>query len=123
MQLFVINNVDYTKHITVPSWKVNSFDIYETWEDGNWVTHREKHRSKVKGTFTMYFDDITEFDNFMNALQTQKTSEGYIIATVYVTNLNTTKSGNFYIDCDPANNKPLFDKTRHDGFDVTIEER
>lgn len=128
--LFIINGTDLTSHITVPSYKVSEFPVYEEWKDANKVTHRDVIRYRVQGSFTMYFDTDAEYWDFINLIEENRTLDDYVIATVALNNkkdLNNrepkivTKS--FYISFDPVNNGPLYQRKAHEGMEVTIEER
>lgn len=125
MQLFVVNNKDFTHHITVPSYKVNKNQSYEEWTDSNYVTHREITRTKVSGNFKLLYDEIVELDEFFDTIEALKAAsdDGSIEATVYLNNLHTTETVHVFVSYSPSNEKPFFQKQKVSGFEVTIEER
>lgn len=125
MQLFVVNNKDFTHHITVPSYKVNKNQSYEEWTDSNYVTHREITRTKVSGNFKLLYDEIVELDEFFDTIEALKVAsdDGSIEATVYLNNLHTTETVHVFVSYSPSNEKPFFQKQKVSGFEVTIEER
>ena len=120
--LFVVNGVDVTTHITVPSYKVLEYTIGEKWTDANEVDHKDVIRKRAKGSFTVLFNDITEYTNFLSLIEDNTTTGDYIIATVYLNNKNTTKTGNFFIEMEPQNEMPFMGCREVEGFDVNIEE-
>lgn len=125
-QLFTINSTDFTPFITVPSYKVNEFDISDDWEDGNKRKHKYIVRTQVKGSFTMKFQKSTDFNNFFSVIDTNKVTSGEYsgacLASVYVQNKNTVKSVYVYISADPADSLPVLGTADDEGFEVTIEE-
>ncbi len=126
MQLFIINETDFTQFIEVPSYRVNEVDISDDWKDGNYVMHKNIVRSQIKGSFSVKFTNIADFDNFFTVINENKIAtgdhSGAVLTSVYVNNKNEVKSAYLFITADPANTKPLFAAPSYDGFEVTIEE-
>ena len=126
MQMFIINGIDFTRFITVPSYKVNELDVFDEWEDGNRRKHKYIVRSQIKGSFTLKFTNIDDFNNFFATVNSNKVATGdyagAVLATVYMVNRNAVKSTYVFITADPADTLPLFASPSYDGFDVTIEE-
>lgn len=134
MQLFSIStivngetvNVDFTNNITVPSYKVNDFDIAEEWEDGNKKKHKEIVRSQVKGSFTLKFMDAQSFNHFFEVLNANKVltgdNSGAVLMNVFVQNKNIVKSIYAFVTADPANTLPYMGAKNYEGFNVQIEE-
>lgn len=127
MQLFVVNETDFTQFIEVPSYRVNEEDISDDWEDGNRVTHKNIVRTKIKGSFTLKFTNIEDFDNFFAVINANKVATGMhsgaVLASVYINDKDVVKSAYIFVKADPANTKPLFASPSYDGFEVTIEEQ
>jgi hypothetical protein len=135
--LFKMGNVDYTRFITVPDYKVTSKPITKEYTDINQVSHKEFVRNKVSGSFTLkFFDDMAydeayngktaaqNFQDFFTAYNSLRAANGLIQIEVYVNNLNTTKKIQAYMDMDPANTMPYMEGGKeYNGFDVTITER
>ena len=124
MELLIIGGKDFTKHIKVPSYKVNKEPVYEEWEDANYLKHREVTRHRIKGDFTMLFDEIDDLNEFyttVNTLREQYTSE-IIPVTVYVNNYNIQAVINTALEFTPANEKPYFGRQNISGFTVKVEE-
>lgn len=120
--LFIVNGVDLTHNITVPSYKVNEFSVSSEWNDANEVRHKDVIRKRVKGSFTVMFDNITDYNNFLQLIDENTTSGDYIIATVFLNNKNRVVTRNFFIDMDPQNEVPFMGRRELDGFDIDIEE-
>lgn len=125
MELFVVNGIDFTQHIKVPSYKVNRDDVYEEWEDSNYITHREITRGKVSGSFTMLFDDATELEDFYDTIETEREASdcGTVDMTVYLNKQHTTAQITAFITYTPSNEKPFYGVEKVSGFEVTIKEQ
>ena len=125
MQLFVVNGLDFTQHIKVPSYKVNRNEVYEEWEDSNYLKHREITRNRVSGSFTVLYDDVAELDTFFDTINNLKASSttGAIEMTVYLNNYHTVATINAFIKYTPSNEKPIFGVEKISGFEVSIEEQ
>lgn len=72
--LFKIGNNDFTNHIVNETYKVNSEEVNETYQDCNEVTHYVYIRSKVKGSFDMAFKTQAEYSAFLTAFLAAKSS-------------------------------------------------
>lgn len=72
--LFKIGNNDFTDHIVNETYKINSEEINETYEDCNAVTHHIYIRSKVKGSFDMAFKTQAEYSAFLAVFHAAKSS-------------------------------------------------
>lgn len=123
MVLFSMNGVDYTTHITYPSYQVNKMDIYEEWTDANYTEHRELVRTQTSGSLTLMFNDQTEYLNFLSALQTLKGADGAVLASFYSNKTNELITNWFYIDFEPANELPYMGERSVEGIQLTIKER
>ena len=125
MELFVVDGIDFTEHIKVPSYKVNRTPVYEEWEDGNYLKHREITRTRVSGSFTVLFDDVLDFDQFVLTIESliENSDTGAIPMTVYINNKVITAEINAFIKYTPANEKPIYGIEKVSGFEVSIEEQ
>ena len=123
MQLFEVNGVDLTKHITVPSYVMNRKDVYKEWEDADHITHRNIFRSRIEGKFTLKFREKDVYYNFLELIKNNKTAEGYIPVLLYVNNLHEVVSANVFLEFSPANTVPLFKRGTYSGFEVKVVER
>lgn len=124
MKLFVIGGVDYTTHITVPSYTVNQIDQYIEWQDATYKNHRYKARSTVSGNFTIYFDDVNEYLEFLGLVDKNRNSLGYIPdVELYCNNKDAVVKADVFLDMNPANDLPYFGTKSHSGYQITIQER
>lgn len=123
MKMFVIDGTDFSDCITVPSYKVNSKDIYDEYVDANKIKHRDIHRSQISGTMSMKFFDIDRYYDFLRLLREKKTIEGYVTVSLYVNNLNEVKEADVYIDHDMANVIPVLGMKDNTTIEITITER
>lgn len=124
MQLFNIAGKDFTTFITVPSYLVNQDGEYIEWTDGNYKKHRYLTRSKVSGSFTMLFNNVNDYYNFLNTINEKKTAGGYIPGCiVYCNNIMRTENVDLFIDFSSADIIPVIGTNDNEGFEVTIEEK
>ena len=126
-QLFKMGAYDLTEHIVVPTYKVNEQPAYEEWKDANYTIHREITRTKVQGSFTVQFSSLIEFEEFLNAYESNTVQDGSTHATVYSHNKvndqqGMTKTTYVFMDFDPADTLPVIG-SEDSGFEITISER
>lgn len=126
-RLFKMGAYDLTEHIVVPTYKVNEQPEYEEWKDANYTVHREIVRTKVQGDFTVNFSSVSEYEEFLQAVEDNTVEDGSTHATVYLHNKahddqGITKTCYVFIDFDPADTFPVLG-TEDSGFDITISER
>lgn len=123
MELFILDGIDYTNHITVPSYNVQSEPIYDEWEDATYTKHKDLKRWQVKGSFTIYFDDTNEFNAFLASLINLRGTDNYIPAVFYDNRTMSQKDSKFEISISLANDRPYYGVKKHSGYNVTIEEQ
>lgn len=123
MQLFKIGSKDFTSKITVPSYNVNGLPNSKEWKDGNHKTHRDVYGYKLKGNFTIYFDDSDEYFEFMSLIRDNTTKDGFIEVTLYDNTRNEEITTEVILSTAPANSLPYYGAKKHDGFNISIEER
>lgn len=109
---FKIGTTDLTPWVDIQSYAVNREDVYEEWDDGNWVTHRKIARTRYAGSFQLGFAKTTEFAAFTALLTSQRDAGGYYSVTAYINNLGTTATFDAYLDMvneedrwDPVNSR------------------
>ena len=109
---FKIDSTDLTAYVDIQSYAVNREDVYEEWDDSNWVTHREIARTRYSGTFRLGFSSSAAFSTFTTLLSTAKKAGGYFSVTAYINNLGTTATFDAYLDMvneedrwDPINSR------------------
>lgn len=124
MELFILNGIDYTNHITVPSYNVQKEAVEKTWEDATYTMHTDILRWRLKGSFTIYFDSNSELDDFLTNLRNcTSETDNYVDASLYDNLSSTLITSKFKFKISFANNRPYLGTKKHDGYNVTVEER
>lgn len=100
MVLFQAGNNDFSNKILRGTYNVQKKDVTFDWEDGNKVEHRDPLRTRVEGTFQMFFADFDEYNDFLTEMAKVKTGTIYIL-TVYAINTNEAVVGNYFLDFAP----------------------
>lgn len=118
-----IVDLDVTSNITVPNYKVSNVRQYESWEDNNSTIHKQLLCRKVKGTFTLKFFTIEDYEYFNNFIEANTKEDGSIPATIYCNDTLTTKEVDLFVEYDQNNVMPFIGFKDYDGFEVTVEER
>lgn len=116
--------LDITEHIVVPSYKVNKKPQFVEWNDGDHIMHRDIQRYYLEGTFTLFFNDQTDYISFLDFYNGAVT-DGYINAYVYSNNDHTVHLTQVYMDFyeELAEEMPFMGVKEIDGIEVTIRER
>jgi hypothetical protein len=121
----VIGQTNIKNYIIEGTYKMDSSDSYESWQDGNFVQHRVIVTSKVNGSFDVACCNktgsitLSDFcDIFTNA-----EDEGVILATLHVTNKGIMKTIEAYYKMTTKEHTLLADGTFLDVLTVTIEEK
>lgn len=127
-RLFVLgtgnNTLDITEFIQVPTYKVDESPLGDSWQDSNWYSHNDIVRYKAKGTFTVWFDDISDYEAFTDFIETNRTNDGFVTCGIYINKKHTFRSNvELQIQWEPQNDLPLYGMKQHDGYEITIEER
>lgn len=124
MELFMIAGTDFTKLITVPSYSVNREDIYQTWTDANHINHRYRTRTRVSGSFTVFFNTVEEYQLWLKTIEQNKNLAGYIEnCKVYCNNTDTVETVNLFIDFNFSDILPVIGTALNQTFSITISER
>lgn len=126
MELFCIDGKDFTTRITVPTYAVNRTDVFEEWVDANHITHRDRTRGRIEGTFTLLFSDKKDFFDFIDTVNRCKDPGGCYIAPVslYVNNENIVEHDlQVFIEMELANSLPIMNIGENEGFEVTVTQR
>lgn len=126
-QLFVINGVDFTNHITVPNYRMNRKDVGDTWTDGNKTEHVYIVRQQIEGAFTFRADSVETYKLFCKTVNENKITtgkySGAVLASMYLNNEDAFVSAYVRLSFDPKNELPYIDANKkRDGFEVTVKE-
>ena len=120
-----VSSTDLTKYIVAGSYKVNTKDAYESWEDGNMLEHRIIVTRKVEGSFEIGCSDTLggiSLADFL-ALWDAATDNGVATIGVYVPNLNEFKAINCYYSISSKEHILSAGGEFIDVLTVTIKER
>lgn len=121
----VVGGQDITKYIVKDTYKMDSEDSYETWNDGNMVEHRVIITDKVSGSFDICLQTKTgelSFDDFLTLWNSQ-VSNGVVTIGVYVTNKNTFEALSAYYSFASKQHIKKGDGGIIDVLTVSIKER
>lgn len=126
-QLFKMGAYDLTEHIVVPTYKVNDLPEYEEWKDANYTIHREIVRTKIQGSFTVKFSSLSEYEEFLQAVENNTVDDGSTSATVYSHNKvhddqGIVRTTYVFMDFDPVDALPV-QGSDDSSFEITITER
>lgn len=122
--LLVIDNVDFTTYIEVPTYQVNKNDVYTKWTDANHIEHRYLNRTKISGSFTFQFSDPGDFHKFLELIKEKTTTGRYVPnCLVYCVNVRQVELANLYFNFDPKEVTPFIGIKDYGGIEIEIEER
>ena len=123
MEMFIINGTDYTNHIMVPSYKVQSEPVTETWEDVRYRTHADLKRWKVRGSFKIFFDDISELQSFLAALENARGVDNFTDATLYDNYKMQKHTSKYFFKISLVQDYVYYGNKKHDGYEIQVEEQ
>lgn len=95
---FKIGSTDFTAYTDIQNCNINAEDVYDTWTDGNWITHRVIVRQRISGTVKIGFKSTADLASFLSVLSSERNSNGYYPVTAYVNNMNGSSTFNAYLD-------------------------
>ena len=98
-----INSTDFSSYVVRRSYNVQKAEEFATWVDGNWVTRHENVRTRVSGSFKMTFLSESEYETFLNAIDTVKTSGGYCPIKLWVNTSKQLETINAFITLSTKN--------------------
>ena len=87
-KIFKINNVDYTQYLRTEEYNVMRADVIDTWTDGNRITRGFVTRTRITGSLRLVFR-ASEYNTFLNNMQTAKNADGTYNIECHVNNDNT----------------------------------
>ena len=119
--LIKIAGLDISKNIMTDSYDVNESNIYNSWEDGNWITHRDIVRTKISGKFILKYNTEHEYMAFVEHVKANS-NNGILPMTVYVNNINAEKDIMAFFEYMPSVRKDLKSKNFMT-FEFALEER
>lgn len=125
MHNLIIGSTNIKNYVIEGTYKMDSVDKYESWEDGNFRQHRVIVTKKISGSFDVVCSnktgDITLSDFYHIFSSTQ--NNGVVLASVYVTNTGLQRTINAYFKLTNKKHTLLADGTFLDEITVSLEER
>ena len=123
MVLLKIGELDITPFIVLNTYEVSSQPEYNSWFDGNHVERRAVKRTRLKGSFSVKFFKAKDYQDFLSAIETNKTLGDYLEATVYDNKARNTVTTDVFLDYEPANVEPSVGWSFNDEIEVELTER
>ena len=119
------SELDLTTHIPVPNYQVNNIRNYEEWKDASYVIHRQLTDEKIEGSFTLKFNSIQDYEEFVSFyMNNRDLNTGAILCDLWIDNEHVLKvNKSVFLDFEPQNDLPLMKDNKSEGFTVTISER
>lgn len=118
-----INGTDITQYILSDSYNINQKNEYNEWTDANRVNHRDIIRTRISGEFELQFKigDETPYNNFVTLLK-DNTASGVLPITVFVNNINESKTINAFYEYLPVLVKNVRSNKTYKSFKLSLEE-
>ena len=119
----VVGGIDITNHIVRDSYKINTYDQYESWIDGNGLEHRLIVRTKVSGSFEIVCCDKTITLSDFLALWNSAVNNGVVLIGMTILNTNDFDALNAYFEITNKEHIKKGDGRIIDVMTVKIQER
>lgn len=122
--IFKIGTIDYSEHVVAEGYNVNYEPLLKEWTDGAQVKHRDVIGRKIRGKFTMYFEDATAMQTFLDDVESRTASTNACRVNLKVNNaddIDALVDTYVFIDFKPVR-KNTTGSDRFDTFEVTVEE-
>ena len=122
--LVTVNGVNITPYINRKTYKMNSKDIYETWDNANFVETRIFVRTRISGQFevAVYGRNSIDYDAFME-IWDNAVEDGIVTLGVYVQNTGKFEAIEAYYDRTAKAHERLMTNGYLDRITFKIEER
>lgn len=119
----VVGNTNITNHIIRDSYKINAYDQYESWIDGNGLEHRLIVRTKVSGSFEIVCCDETITLSDFLALWNSAVNNGVVTIGMTILNTNVFDALNAYYEITNKEHIKKGDGRIIDILSIKIQER
>lgn len=123
--IFKVGTTDFSDNVLPGTYDIATEDVYSSWTDGFLTEHRDVCRTRIKGSFDMFFKTEAEYQNFLAKLASaRQTNKSYKISLK-----SNTKNTSAMVDCYAwVDFKPKRDtdgcwRDYFQQFTVNIEER
>lgn len=122
--LVFIGSTDITPYINWKTYKSSHENMYESWQDGNYVEHRICVRERLIVSFDVWLCGINNMntDAFF-ALWNSAVTNHIITLGVYDQLTNSIQAINAYYEITPAEHKEMVNGNYFDVFHIEVTER
>ena len=121
MVLAVVNSTDITRYIDKDTFQVNSEDVYESWQNANFVEKRIFVRKRVSGKFEIRCGKGLTLANFISNWN-QAVTNGVVTMGVFVQNDNSFQAIEAFYSFEGQEHVELDNGAFYDRLVVNIEE-
>ena len=117
------NILDVTPFIVAGSYDVSTQPDYEEWVDGYHSLRRTIKGWRLQGSFNVKFFSLSEYNNFLSAIENNILNGGYIYATVYDNKTKQVFTTYVFIDYTLPNLAPLVGRSDNEEITINITQR
>ena len=119
-----INGFDLTPYINPKTYRMNAEDVYESWQDGNYIEHRIHTRTRIKGSFdvALYGQNGMTTTNFLNSWN-EGVNNHVATMLVYVQNLGYNESIEAFFTFKGTFHRQMINNQYCDKLTIEIVER
>ena len=123
--LIQIGELNITPFIVLGTYAVSMQPEFDTWYDGNRTERRGIKRTKLKGTFSVQFFSLKDYNDFFDDIETNKTTGDYLTAAKVYDNKSRTEFENVdvYMDYEPTNQAPAVGHDFSEPIEITLTAR
>ncbi len=121
--MFKVGITDYSKNVVGENYSVQNNDEYETWTDANGKEHRSAYRTRISGTFEMYFPTMADYTNFATVLSASKQADLTYSVTIYDNKTGLETNTNVFLDYTLVQYRDPGFRDRMERIKVTVKEQ
>lgn len=124
MATIKINGIDFGRNVIAGTYSVNSEDEVFKWKDGDGHNREQLLRSRLVGSFDMFFKTMSEYNRFVNAIESSKRANSSTYSAAVLTDniSNVDKQSFFYFKFKPVRNRNASWSDVLERFSVSVEE-
>lgn len=119
----VIGSYDLTHYTLLGNYNVNKVEEYADWTDGRGYTHRDLIRTRVGGSFEVFFKDMNDYESFIDTLKLSKKQNNSYRCEVMCNNVNEVVTCDCFISFTPSRTQDGTAQDRVSAFSIKLEER
>ena len=122
--MFKVGTTDYSANVIDNSngYKVQRDPIYTEWTDANGRDHRSVYRTRVTGSFTLFFKTLENYESFCLDMAAHQNNDSSHTCTVYDNNSNTEVTSDFFLTYTPVRHRTDMFTDYIAAISVTIKE-